>query len=92
MKEAVCRQIIKIFGEKRKGGIKGHTAGGPTPGRDGATAGGPKEDENYKIEFISLVEALLKTMKNSNFNLTSLAASALVNLCNYSDDIKEIFI
>lgn len=31
-------------------------------------------------------------MKTANFNLTSLAASALVNLFNYSDDIKEIFI
>jgi len=31
-------------------------------------------------------------MKNQNFNLTSLAASALVNLCNFSNDIKEIFI
>lgn len=31
-------------------------------------------------------------MKNANYNLISLAASALVNLCNYSDDIKDIFI
>ena len=51
-----------------------------------------KPDENSKIEFINLIEPLIKTMKTSNFNLASLAASALVNLCNYSDDIKEIFI
>jgi hypothetical protein len=31
-------------------------------------------------------------MKTSNFNLASLSASALVNLCNYSEDIKDIFI
>ncbi len=31
-------------------------------------------------------------MKNSNYNLASLAALALVNLCNYSEDIKDIFI
>ena len=30
-------------------------------------------------------------MKSENQELAALAASALVNLCNYSDDIKEIF-
>ena len=30
-------------------------------------------------------------MKSDNQELAALAASALVNLCNYSEDIKEIF-
>lgn len=63
-----------------------------TPMGGGASAANRKADENSKIEFINLVEPLIITMKNANFNLTSLAASALVNLCNYSDDIKDIFI
>lgn len=101
VKEAACRKIIKLFAEKKKesnekngvtpGGAV--TAGGPknlTPGA--TTLGGKKPDESSKIEFINLVEPLITTMKSSNFNLASLAASALVNLCNYSDDIKEIFI
>ncbi len=68
------------------------TPGGPKG--YGVTAGAPvkKHDEGSKIEFINLVEPLIATMKNGNFNLASLAASALVNLCNYSDDIKDIFI
>lgn len=69
------------------------TPGGPK-NFGGVTAGGPvkKQDEGSKIEFINLVEPLIATMKTGNFNLASLAASALVNLCNYSDDIKDIFI
>lgn len=49
------------------------------------------EDGDEKIEFVKLVEPLLSTMKSDNQELAALAASALVNLCNYSDDIKEIF-
>ena len=64
-------------------------AAGKTPGGPG---GGKKEDESTKIEFINLVDPLIQTMKNSNFNLASLSASALVNLCNYSEDIKDIFL
>jgi len=30
--------------------------------------------------------------KNGNEDLTALAISALVNICNYSDDPKDIFI
>eukprot|EP00347_Sterkiella_histriomuscorum_P016136 403354352 len=100
VKEAACRKIIKLFAEKKrenqeKGGI---TAGGPgvtAGGPKGQTAGGPsgkKADESHKIEFINLVEPLINTMKNGNYNLASLSAQALVNLCNYSDDIKDIFI
>lgn len=85
IKEACCRKVIKLFADKKKdGGDKGGTKGG--------TAGGKKDEENSKIEFINLVDPLVKTMKNSNFNLTSLSASALVNLCNYSEDIKDIFL
>ena len=99
LKEASCRQIIKIFAEKKKEnktttGHGGTTAGGPnkvTPGGEGG-GGGKKADESSKIEFINLVEPLIKTMKTANFNLASLSASALVNLCNYSEDIKDIFI
>ena len=85
LKEAACRQIIKIFAEKKKkeGGTAGETAGG---------AGGKKMDESSKIEFINLVEPLIKTMKRNNYNLAALAASALVNLFNYSEDIKDMFI
>lgn len=93
IKEACCRKIIKIFAEKKKEGASkaGMMNGQGTKGGPSNTGGGKKDDENSKIEFINLVEPLIITMKNSNFNLTSLAASALVNLCNYSDDIKDIF-
>jgi len=100
VKEAACRKIIKLFAEKKKenadkgSGGHGITPGGPTT--PGETPGGltinRNADESQKIEFINLVEPLILTMKTANFNLTSLAASALVNLFNYSDDIKEIFI
>jgi hypothetical protein len=97
LKEAACRKIIKLFAEKKKDTSEklanGGTAGGGTKG--GQTAGNTSDkkiDENSKIEFINLVEPLIKTIKTSNFNLASLAASALVNLCNYSEDIKDIFV
>lgn len=99
LKEAACRKIIKLFAEKKKDNHDKHnhggggTAGGPKGTTAGGTSGGDKKaDENSKIEFINLVEPLILTMKNSNFNLASLAASALVNLCNYSEDIKDIFV
>jgi hypothetical protein len=93
LKEAACKQIIKLFAaDRRKDKTLGRSAatpGGPTPGDPGD---GSKEDEATKIEFINLVDPLISTMKNSNFNLASLSALALVNLCNYSEDIKDIFI
>ena len=49
------------------------------------------EMDDEKIEFVKLVEPLLKMMKSDNQELAALASSALVNLCNYSEDIKEIF-
>ena len=61
----------------------------PTPG--GSISSSRRQDENVKIEFINLVEPLIKTMRNNNNNLIQLAAAALVNLCNFSEDIKDIF-
>ncbi|CDW74435.1 arm repeat protein [Stylonychia lemnae] len=98
VKEAACRKIIKLFAEKKKeNGGKGPTTpgGGVTAGGPKHTNGGPsmkKADESSKIEFINLVEPLINTMKTGNYNLASLSTQALVNLCNYSDDIKDIFI
>jgi len=93
IKEGCCRKIIKLFADKKgesagKSAAVGGTAGGPTAGGPGNKA----SDEQTKIEFINLVEPLIQTMKDANYNLISLAASALVNLCNFSDDIKDIFI
>ena len=61
----------------------------PTPG--GSISSSRRQDENVKIEFINLVEPLIKTMRNNNNNLIHLAAAALINLCNFSEDIKDIF-
>jgi short-subunit dehydrogenase involved in D-alanine esterification of teichoic acids len=61
-----------------------------TPGIVG-TSSSRRQDEDVKIEFINLVEPLIKTMRNTNNNLVQLAAAALVNLCNFSEDIKDIF-
>ena len=61
----------------------------PTPG--GSISSSRRQDENVKIEFINLVEPLIKTMRNNNNNLIQLAAAALINLCNFSEDIKDIF-
>lgn len=49
------------------------------------------QQDDEKVEFVTLVEPLLQTMKSDNQELAALATSALVNLCNYSEDIKEIF-
>mmetsp|Transcript_8002 Transcript_8002/g.7496 ORF Transcript_8002/g.7496 Transcript_8002/m.7496 type:complete len:256 (+) Transcript_8002:1322-2089(+) len=83
IKEACCRKMIRLFADKKK------TPGDKmtTPGQD-MNAG----DEGSKLEFINLVEPLIQTMKTSNYNLTSLSVSALINLCQYSEDIKDIFI
>lgn len=61
-----------------------------TPG-GGTSSSSRRQDEDVKIEFINLVEPLVKTMRNTNNNLVQLAAAALVNLCNFSEDIKDIF-
>lgn len=49
------------------------------------------EDEDDKVDFVKLVKPLLLTMQSDNQELAAMAAIALVNLCNYSEDIKEIF-
>ncbi|TNV85265.1 hypothetical protein FGO68_gene15236 [Halteria grandinella] len=93
LKEAACRQIIKLFQMSGKNESKQMTPGAPLKGTmAGQGAASRKEEESSKIEFINLVDPLISTMKTQNFNLASLSASALVNLCNYSDDIKDIFI
>lgn len=57
---------------------------------------GPSEGEDAgKIQFINLVEPLLFIVARSKENgskLTGLALMAIVNMCNYSEDIKDIFI
>ena len=48
--------------------------------------------DDDKVEFVKLVEPLMQTMKSDNQELAALATSALVNLCSYSPDIKQIFL
>lgn len=89
VKEACCRQIIKLFQNA------GDSADGDN-GKDG-DGGGKKSmkmsrGEDDKVEFVKLVEPLMQTMKSDNQELAALATSALVNLCNYSPDIKQIFL
>ena len=78
MKEACCRRIIKFFGKSRK------------------DEGGDGDDVNSgKIEFITLVEPLTSIMSRSKENgarLTALSVMSIVNMCNYSEDMKEIFL
>jgi hypothetical protein len=49
------------------------------------------EDDEEKASFVKMVEPLIGASSANIFELRNLAASALVNLCNHSDDIKEIF-
>ena len=47
-----------------------------------------------KIEFINMVEQLMQIaqrQKDYGLKLTSLAIMALVNMCNYNEDIQSIF-
>lgn len=76
VKEACCRRIIKFFGKSRK-----------DDGGDEGDAG--------KIEFITLVEPLTSIISRSKENgarLTALSVMAIVNMCNFSEDIKDIFL
>lgn len=48
-----------------------------------------------KIEFINLVEplaALLSRAHENGVRLTALSLMAIVNMCNFSEDIKDIFL
>ena len=54
-----------------------------------------KDDDGGKIEFINLVEPLINIINRIDDYGTKLAAlsiMALVNMCNYSEDIKDIFL
>lgn len=88
VKEACCRQIIKLFqnvGDGQEGGEKDGDGGGKKALK-------MNRGDDDKVEFVKLVEPLMMTMKSENQELAALATSALVNLCNYSPDIKQIFL
>ena len=71
--------VIKLFGKAKAG------EGG---------AGGDANDVG-KIEFINLVEPLVSIISRSKENgnkLTALSVMAIVNMCNFSEDIKDIFL
>jgi len=77
IKEACCRMIIKFFGRKK------------------AKDEGGKDEGQGKIEFINLVEPLVAIVSRSKENgdkLTALSVMAIVNMCNFSEDIKDIFL
>ena len=77
--------IIKLFGKKNS---RAGEAAGPASGQDGG-------DEGSKIEYIILIEPLVQILqrpKENGAKLTALSVMALVNLCNYSEDIKDIFL
>ena len=86
VKEACCRQIIKLFEQSDSANDKGGKGGD-----DGGARGKGIQNDDDKVEFVKLVEPLMQTMKSDNHELAALATSALVNLCNYSPDIKQIF-
>ena len=71
--------IIKFFGKKKKD--------------DGG--GDDEKMMASKIEFITLIEPLVSIVsrpKDNGFKLTGLAVMAIVNLCDFSEDIKDIFL
>lgn len=86
VKEACCRQIIKLFENVNE------SASGDKGGGEGEGAGRGKSHlgnaDDDKVQFVKLVEPLMQTMKSDDHELAALATSALVNLCNYSPDIK----
>ena len=57
--------------------------------------GGDDDGDVGKIEFINLVEPLAEIVSRSKENgakLTALSVMAIVNMCNFSEDIKDIFL
>lgn len=80
--------IIKFFGKQRNSRtIVDDMAQG------GGEAGG--DADQGKIEFIKLIEPLIQIITRSKeygTKLTALAVMAVVNMCNYSEDIKDIFL
>ena len=86
LKNAVCRMIIKYFGKKKD--KEPGSSGGPASGQDGGDDGG-------KIEFINMVEPLINIINRSRENgtkLTALSLMAIINMSNFSEDIKDIFL
>ena len=56
--------------------------------------GGNDEDDG-KINYINLIEPLITILSRSKENgskLTGLSVMAIVNMCNFVDDFKDIFI
>lgn len=88
IKEAICRMIIKYF-DRKKGEKQAAGSSGP---------GGGQADDSAKIEFINMVEPLVQVVSRSKENgvamhkLTALSIMAILNMCNYSEDIKDIFL
>ena len=79
--------IIKFFGKKR----------GNKTGADDVIQGvdGQSESEQLQVEFINLIEPLtsiIQRQQDYGSKLTALSIMAIVNMCNYSDDIKDIFL
>jgi len=61
-------------------------------GKDGQSEG---DVADGKIEFINLVEPLATLLSRAHENgvrLTALSLMAIVNMCNFSEDIKDIFL
>lgn len=83
--------IIKHFGRKNIQAQRGETPH-QTPGKVGPER---SDDKNNKIDFNALVDPLIKIIKRSQDNgvkLTSYSIMAIINLCNYGDNVKEIFL
>lgn len=77
--------IIIFFGKKKENNAVAKPDG---PQAD-------KDDDGGKIEFINLVEPLITIINRVDdygTKLCALSIMALVNMCNYSEDIKDIFL
>jgi hypothetical protein len=74
--------IIKYFGNKKKD-------------KDQQSQAADGGEDGRKIEFIKLVEPFIQIMsryKENGVKLTALCIMAVVNMCNYSEDVKDMFI
>ena len=79
--------IIKFFGQKDDESSRPQVK---------SKGGGPSQDDtNEKMEFINIVEPLTILMskaRDHGVRITALAIMAVVNMCNYTEDIKQIFL
>jgi hypothetical protein len=97
--------VIKLFSRKSdpSSQTKDHKSKDSSK-LDDFPVNGNKNNVEARAEFLKLVEPLIHiaredeefdgsvTQKSqTSFHLRELAIAALVNLCNYSEDIKEIF-